>query len=100
MEETLNHHLHAAVQEICRQFQTHPSFRLYFAPVKISWWYLKWLKSYCVDRWTLLKTYHLATLSLCGWQLTNLNTNVRQHSLFYAPKITAVFREYSLLTAM
>ena len=49
-------------------FWTCPSFQssCILAAVKISWWYLKRFKSYCIDKWTdththkwtLLKTYH------------------------------------------
>jgi len=33
----------------CRHFWTPPSFWLYHAPTKLSWWYLKRFKSYRID---------------------------------------------------
>jgi len=60
----------------CSHFRTLPSFWPDLAALKLSWWYLKRFKSYCVDKFTHTPTNRhytenttiFATLSLRGRQ--------------------------------
>jgi len=49
VSEALNHHLHATVHQNTAIFELICAFFWpYRAPIKISWWYLKRFRSYCI----------------------------------------------------